>query len=65
MSLDELKTFRYCGIKYAAKQEDKHQETIRRWIRDGKLKAFKPIGSHEWVIDILSLPSRKNGNATS
>ncbi len=39
---------------YTAKQvaqiTNKDEETIRKWLRSGKLKGRKPIGCRDWII---------------
>ena len=54
-----MESTRYGGVDVAAKQEDRHPETIRRWIAAGKIDAFKPPGIREWVIDLATLPSQR------
>ena len=37
-------------VKQAAEYFGKHEETIRRWIAEGKLKAEKDPGGRDWWI---------------
>ncbi len=36
--------------KEAAHYFGKHEDTIRRWIAEGKLKAEKDLGGRDWWI---------------
>lgn len=38
-------TTKYLSVKQAAEMVGVKETTIRKWIRDGKLKAYKPTGT--------------------
>jgi len=46
---------KYVSVKEAAEICDKHPETIRRWIRSGKLPAEK--WEREYAIRFLDIPT--------
>jgi len=40
----------YLSIKQIQQKIPYHRNTINKWIREGKLKAFKLQGSRRWLV---------------
>jgi len=49
------------SVKEAAAHFGKHEDTIRRWIAEGKLKAEKDPGGRDWwIFEAQEIPVTQN-----